>query len=146
VAFWSPIFYDREFVSSVGIRGMVVRTKMIDRKTARFLIGGIAVPLLLLMAFAPVALAQDVGDADAGHRLAETWCSSCHVVSAGQSQGTSSGAPTFRAIAGQTSITPMALAAFLQTPHHRMPDLHLSGAEIDDVSAYILSLRAPAKQ
>jgi hypothetical protein len=48
-------------------------------------------------------------------------------------------------LAAQTSITPMALDAFLQTPHHRMPDLHLSRAEIDDVSAYILSLRAPAK-
>jgi cytochrome c len=120
---------------------------MIDRKTARYSIGGIAVPLplLLLLASPPLAFAQDVGDADAGRHLAETWCSSCHVVSAGQSQGTSSGAPTFQAIAAQTSITPMALDAFLQTPHHRMPDLHLSRAEIDDVSAYILSLRGPAK-
>ena len=40
----------------------------------------------------------------------------------------------------------MALDVFLQTPHHRMPDLHLSRTEIDDVSAYILSLRTPAKQ
>jgi cytochrome c len=119
---------------------------MIDRKPAWHSIGGIAVPLLLLMASPGPAFAQDAGDADAGRHIAETWCSSCHVVSAGQSQGTSTGAPPFRAIAAETSITPMALAVFLQTPHHRMPDLHLSRQEIADVSAYILSLRTPAKQ
>lgn len=119
---------------------------MVDRKTARYSIGGIAVLLLLLMASSRLALAQDVGDVDAGRHIAETWCSSCHVVSPGQSQGTSTGAPPFRAIAAETSITPMALDVFLQTPHHRMPDLHLSRQEIADVSAYILSLRTPAKQ
>jgi mono/diheme cytochrome c family protein len=119
---------------------------MIDRKTARHSIGGIVVPLLMLTASPPLAFAQNVGDADAGRHLAETWCSTCHVVSAGQSQSTSTGAPPFQAIAAETSITPMALDVFLQTPHHRMPDLHLSRAEIDDVSAYILSLRTPAKQ
>jgi hypothetical protein len=35
----------------------------------------------------------------------------------------------------------MALRAFLQTPHSRMPDLHMSREEIDNITAYILSLR-----
>jgi mono/diheme cytochrome c family protein len=105
----------------------------------------IAVPLFLLLAAAPPVAAQTIGDPDAGRTLAETWCVNCHVVTQSQSQGTSTGAPSFRAIAAQTAITPMALSAFLQTPHHRMPDLHLSRTEIDDVSAYILSLRPPAK-
>lgn len=104
-----------------------------------------AVPLLLLLAAAPPAAAQTVGDADAGRTLAQTWCSNCHVVTNSQSQGTSTGAPSFRAIATQEAVTPMALRAFLQTPHHRMPDLHLSRTEIDDVSAYILSLRPQPK-
>jgi mono/diheme cytochrome c family protein len=39
------------------------------------------------------------------------------------------------------TTTEMGLHAFLQTPHQRMPDLHLSREEIDDVAAYILSLR-----
>ncbi|MBS0640456.1 MAG: c-type cytochrome [Acetobacteraceae bacterium] len=85
--------------------------------------------------------AQDIGDADAGKRIAETWCVNCHVVAPGQARGTSNGAPAFTAIAGNTAITPMALRAFLQTPHHRMPDLQLSREQIDDVSAYIQSLR-----
>ena len=55
--------------------------------------------------------------------------------------GTSNGAPTFIAIAGMKSTTPMALKVFLQTPHSGMPDLHLSGSEIDDLSAYIIGLK-----
>jgi mono/diheme cytochrome c family protein len=100
-----------------------------------------AVPLLACVAASRGASAEEVGDAAAGRRLAETWCSTCHIVTGGQSQGTSTGAPTFAAIAADKAITPLALSAFLQTPHHRMPDLHLSRNEIDDVSAYILSLR-----
>jgi mono/diheme cytochrome c family protein len=107
--------------------------------------GGIAVPLLLFMACSPPGSAQEVGDAQAGRSLSETWCTNCHVVSADQPQGASTGAPTFRAIAAQTAMTPMALAAFLQTPHHQMPDLHLSREEIGDVAAYILSQRTSAK-
>jgi mono/diheme cytochrome c family protein len=106
----------------------------------------VAVPLLLLMASVSPVAAQDVGDPGAGRHLSETWCINCHVVSATQSQGASTGAPSFRAIAAQKSVTPMALSAFLQTPHHRMPDLHLSRDEIDDVSAYILSLRPTEKR
>jgi len=87
------------------------------------------------------AMAQDVGDPATGRRLAETWCSSCHVIGPDIQRGTSYGAPTFTAIARTTAMTPMALRVFLQTPHSRMPDLHLSRQEIDDVSAYIFSLK-----
>jgi mono/diheme cytochrome c family protein len=108
-------------------------------------IGGFAMPLLLLTAFSASAAAQAQGDTAVGRTIAETWCSACHVVTPTQAQGASTGAPPFQAIAAQTAITPMALRAFLQTPHHRMPDLQLSRDQIDDVSAYILSLRPPPK-
>jgi mono/diheme cytochrome c family protein len=39
------------------------------------------------------------------------------------------------------STTVLSLRAFLQTPHARMPDLHLTRDEIDNIAAYILSLR-----
>jgi mono/diheme cytochrome c family protein len=97
-----------------------------------------AIGLLLLTASLSQTHAQDP---DAGNRLAKKWCVNCHVVAPGQDRGTSTGAPSFRDIAAQKSMTPMALRVFLQTPHHRMPDLHLSHDEIDDLSAYILSLR-----
>lgn len=85
--------------------------------------------------------AQEIGDVAAGRHLAETWCSSCHVVAPAQRRGVSNGAPTFAAVASMASTTQLSLRAFLQTPHHRMPDLHLSSDEIDDLTAYILSLR-----
>ena len=56
-------------------------------------------------------------------------------------QGTSSGVPTFAAIARMPSTTQMSLSVFLQTPHAGMPDLHLSRDEIADLATYILSLR-----
>lgn len=93
-------------------------------------------------AYAMPAWSQDVGDADAGKAIAQTWCVNCHVVAPGQAQGTSNGAPAFSAIARNSAMTPMALRAFLQTPHHRMPDLQLSREQIDNVSAYLQSLRA----
>ena len=39
------------------------------------------------------------------------------------------------------SATALSLRVFLQTPHVRMPDFQLSNNEIDDVVAYILSLK-----
>lgn len=104
----------------------------------------ITIPLLTALALVTVpvrAAAQDEGDATAGRRLAETWCSSCHVVDPALHHGSDNGAPAFSAVAAMSSTTPLALRAFLQTPHAQMPDLHLSRNEIDDLAAYILSLR-----
>jgi hypothetical protein len=41
------------------------------------------------------------------------------------------------------TATPMGLRVFLQTPHGRMPDLHLMREEIANLSAYIVSLKKP---
>jgi len=101
----------------------------------------LGISLLMMAGSIAGVAAQDEGDAVAGRQLAENWCSSCHIVGPGQRRGTSTGAPTFTSIASHKEITRMALLVFLQTPHDRMPDLHLSRHEIDDVSAYILSLR-----
>ena len=96
--------------------------------------------VLLVGSFSNVA-AQEIGNAAAGRRLANDWCSSCHLVGPTAERGVSSGAPTFAVIARMKSTTPMALKVFLQTPHSGMPDLHLSRTEIDDLTAYILSLK-----
>lgn len=88
------------------------------------------------------ACAEELGDAAVGRRLAETWCSSCHVVAPMSDHGTSNGAPTFAAIGRMKSTTYLSMRAFLRTPHSRMPDLHLGSGEIDDLTAYILSLRS----
>jgi len=95
---------------------------------------------LLLAATCGVARAQSDGDADAGLKLAQTWCSSCHVV-APTKAAVSNGAPTFAGVARMKSATRMSLIVFLQTPHFPMPNFQLGNDQISNVVAYILSLR-----
>jgi mono/diheme cytochrome c family protein len=96
---------------------------------------------ILLVGLPYPAGADEIGDIEAGRRLSDTWCSSCHLVRRDAPTGISNGAPSFVGIASMSSTTPLSLHAFLQTPHARMPDLHLSRDELDDLAAYILSLR-----
>jgi mono/diheme cytochrome c family protein len=113
-----------------------------DRKRTLWAIHAVSVlATILLSVWSHRADAQKVGDVATGRRLSDTWCSSCHLVGPGSERGVSNGAPTFVAIAQQNSTTVLSLRVFLQTPHARMPDLHLSRDEIDDLAAYILSLR-----
>jgi mono/diheme cytochrome c family protein len=107
-----------------------------DRLIASLLLLGVVV-LLPLRKLA----AQTEGDPDAGRKLAQTWCVNCHIVDASQRSGSSTGAPSFPAIAAMKTTTFMGLQAFLQTPHDRMPDLHLSRDEIDDIAAFVVSLK-----
>ncbi len=72
--------------------------------------------------------------------MALAWCANCHAFP-GSTQATATGAPSFPAIASNKALSPLALRAFLQTPHDRMPDLHLSNNETDDLIAFILSSR-----
>lgn len=81
------------------------------------------------------------GDPDAGRVLAEKWCTNCHMVAPTQETATAIGVPTFSSIARMPSTTETSLKVFFQSPHVRMPDLHLSLPEIDDLTSYILSLR-----
>jgi len=86
------------------------------------------------------AKADDVGDPVAGRKLADAWCANCHAFP-GSKVATSTGAPSFPAIAANRAMTPLALRTFLQTTHDRMPDLHLSNNEMDDLIAFILASR-----
>jgi len=95
----------------------------------------------LLAAAGAGAGAKESGDVAQGQHLARTWCAACHVVEPTQRNGGATGVPTFAAIAQMPSTTTLSLHAFLQTTHGRMPDFQLSRDEIDDVSAYILSLK-----
>lgn len=81
------------------------------------------------------------GDAAVGRVLAERWCANCHMTDPGQAATVAQGVPTFAAIAAMPSTTELSLRAFFRSPHVRMPDLHLTNQEIEDVSAYILGLR-----
>lgn len=90
---------------------------------------------------ASVASAAFAGDAAEGLRLAQKWCSACHIVNGGQVDA-SDAAPPFAQIANDPAKTPETLAIWLAAPHSPMPDLNLSQDEIDDLIAHIQSLKA----
>ena len=90
---------------------------------------------LLVVLFGGTAGAFDI---EAGRRMAEVWCSSCHIV---DGHGTSDVAPGFKQIANDSSKTPDRLRAWLSNPHPPMPDFNLSRPEIDDIIAFLESLR-----
>lgn len=92
------------------------------------------------------AVAAEAVDApapvDHGHALARAWCASCHAVEPGEAVGPYADVPSFAAVARMPSTTASALHAFLSSPHHDMPDIKLSAAQMDEIVDYILSLRA----
>lgn len=102
----------------------------------------LAAALIILAGSAlPVLAETEAGDPIAGRRLAETWCANCHRIAPQGPGPVSDAAPAFAAVAAMPSTTRMALSAFLQTPHPRMPNYQLTREEMDDVIAYLLSLR-----
>ena len=83
------------------------------------------------------ALAADVAR---GETMARRWCAACHVISPGQTRG-STQAPPFSEIAKKRGLDAAQLALDLLLPHPRMPDMGLSRAEAADLAAYIARQR-----
>jgi cytochrome c len=98
---------------------------------------GFAMLALLLSAAASPSLAADVAK---GTQLAQQWCANCHVIGENPAASVQQGPPSFRAVA-QGGLTADQLRTFLSHPHAPMPDLALTRAEIDDLIAYIATLR-----
>jgi mono/diheme cytochrome c family protein len=90
--------------------------------------------------FASAAWADESATVTAGRGVATTWCVNCHVVTPAQTSG-SDQAPTWSSIANRPGMTEARLRAFLDKPHGGMPDFKLAGKDIDNVVAYILSLK-----
>jgi mono/diheme cytochrome c family protein len=89
--------------------------------------------------FVPATFAADI---DRGRDLAERWCSSCHLVNAGQNRTTE--APPFATVASK-SVDAQRLAYFLLSPHPVMPSMGLSRADATDLAAYIKSLESKTR-
>jgi mono/diheme cytochrome c family protein len=77
-----------------------------------------------------------------GQDIAGRACAGCHAID-GQAGGTIQGTnvPSFRAIASRPNRSPARLQAFIMTPQHPMPGTLLTLSEVNDVVAYLLSLR-----
>ena len=96
---------------------------------------------LALAAGAVAAPAQELGDRAAGLRLAQAWCSECHLVEEGRVQQNAARPPSFSTIANRAEVTPVWLNVFFQTPHPVMPNIMLTPGQRDDIAAHILSLK-----
>ena len=101
-----------------------------------------------LLSVAPLASAQQLGDAKAGLAYAEGVCAECHAVKKGERVSPHERVPAFEVVANTRGMTEMALRVWFQSPHPSMPNLMLTEKLSDDLVAYITSLkqsRQPSK-
>jgi mono/diheme cytochrome c family protein len=96
--------------------------------------------VMALLAMSSSASAE--GSAEAGKRLAQQWCASCHQVE--PSAPAKDTAPPFASLGVEKSKDPGWIRAWLANPHPPMQGINLSRQQIDDVVAYLQSL-APAR-
>jgi mono/diheme cytochrome c family protein len=101
-----------------------------------------ALPLLAGTGLFTTAAVAQTGDAAAGKKATAFACRNCHDVSGNEkAQNPPGGAPSFFEVAQNPKTTGPSLHKFLTLPHGKMDNVVLSGREIDDLTAYILSLR-----
>jgi len=97
----------------------------------------------LLIALAPGSVAA--ADPAAGAAVAQTICAACHDISPAKPKRERPHAPSvppaFYTIAQDLSHTQAWFGRFLRMPHGNMDNVVLTQADIDNVSAYIVSMR-----
>ena len=92
------------------------------------------------LAPAPAPAQKASGNADAGRRFAEIWCSGCHAVELRTTRSNAI-ARDFPTIVIQRSTTSRSLRAYLGRRHEKMPNFVLDKEDTDDVVAYLMSLK-----
>jgi tetratricopeptide (TPR) repeat protein len=89
----------------------------------------------------PISDEQDIGDARKGLGYARNVCASCHNVLRSEAASPNSRAPAFKKIANTPGMSVTALTVWSRTTHPSMPNLIIEPSDMDDLIAYILSLR-----
>jgi len=80
-------------------------------------------------------------DVENGARLANTLCTSCHLIGETSDRPVHADVPSFAGIANRPNQTLDHLSTWLTEPHPPMPNLNLTRLEIRDLAGYIFSLR-----
>ena len=97
---------------------------------------------LTIGAFASMhAEAQDLSSVSRGLAYATQVCSDCHAVTPEQAHSPDPKAPTFQTVANISGMTRIALGVWLHSPHPTMPQLIVDTYRIDDLAAYIATLK-----
>jgi tetratricopeptide (TPR) repeat protein len=89
----------------------------------------------------PISDEQDIGDARKGLGYARKVCASCHNVLRNDAASPNRQAPIFKKIANTPGMSVTALTVWSRTNHPTMPNLIIDPSDMDDLIAYILSLR-----
>jgi mono/diheme cytochrome c family protein len=96
----------------------------------------------LILAVAGCATkADDAVEASPGQTLAQHWCAECHDIRPGAARSPNPRAPAFARLASDPSFTDYTLRATLRTQHVTMPQIMFTPGQLDDIVAYILSLK-----
>lgn len=98
----------------------------------------IGLPLLIAAACLWVGAAK-AGEAVEGRKIVGQWCVSCHAASSQAAARDT--APPFSVIARDPAYDRDRLLQVLSDPHPPMPKIHLSRKQLDDIIAYLASLR-----
>jgi mono/diheme cytochrome c family protein len=96
--------------------------------------------LLALLSPPTSAIAVELGNATAGLEYAQKVCADCHAVEK-DTVMLFSQVPSFQDVADTEGMTPRALVVWLTTSHPNMPDIIIAPDDMDNVVAYIMSLR-----
>ena len=101
----------------------------------------LATAALLLLGTLQAATAQSPGAAERGRAVAERACAGCHAIGADQPANAQNAGPPFRVLAARPDQSAQRLHSLIMTPHRPMEGVPLSLAEVDDLVAFILTLR-----
>lgn len=93
-----------------------------------------------LVGLSSSAAAQQIGNPGAGAAYAKQVCAKCHAIDPTE-PSSEPAAPPFKDVANTPGMTATALAVWLTTAHPTMPNIILDSHELDDVIAFILSLK-----
>jgi mono/diheme cytochrome c family protein len=99
-------------------------------------------PFLVAMFAVPaMAHAQEAGNVSRGEVYARDRCAECHAIDRQTEYSPVRAAPRFERLANTPGMTGMALTAWLYSSHKTMPNLIVRGENLDDLVAYIRSLK-----
>jgi mono/diheme cytochrome c family protein len=97
----------------------------------------ISIPVLVGLASSAEA---QTGDPEAGAAYAKQVCAKCHAIDRTELSPEPT-APPFKDVANTPGMTATALAVWLTTSHPTMPNIVLDPQELDNVIAFIVSLK-----
>jgi len=98
--------------------------------------------LIAALIFLPsAALAQEQGDPKDGLIYAKQVCAECHVVGPEGGLSNITDAKSFKSIANRPGLSAVAIGAWMQSNHETMPHIVPAPHDLNDVIAYIVSLK-----